>query len=729
MSNLYDVVVIADARFPGSTGAVIAAEIAAQAAHGYRTGLLPIRSPFLRFSHRVHPSIAELVRRQACEIVSPEWPVECGLVIVHAPEAFLKPVSRPIRIHSDHRWAIVRDSRCCPGDGSSDQWADIDCHLQQALGGTVEWRFGNSRLAAQLRPSEPAARLEQMLWSPTVDPARWQRGIERQSCDPAVIGTAGGNDRRIWPASREALLGLLPVGPHEVRIAAPPQIFTQWAPFPSGWRISAFHPGQRANFLRDLDIFVRLGREDVVDDALMPILEAMAAGCAVVLPRHWSTQLEPAPLFVELAGAAEAILLFASDLNEWCQRAKACVQVVHDRFGPQQHVERLRIPISRPARNAVSVQRRNERHALFVTSNGIGIGHITRCLAIAKRCPQTVAPVFVTFSQAAPLIRDFGYPAHYIPSQQYLGIDSAAWNLHLEPELRELLRLYDPAVVLFDGNHPHQGLVKALTATPAGWTIWSRRAMWRPGRGKNSLKREANFDLVLEPGELADTADHGLTRERRGRVQRLPPIRLIDSRAMLTREQARDALGVPRDSTCVLVSLGAGNNFDFGRIRSLCFKTLQTQANVSIAYAESPIANTTAELPPGVFRLSVYPLARYLLAFDAAISAAGYNSFHELLEARIPTLFIPNENMQMDDQAARAGFAASCGMALCARQENAYALVRCLSKLFDPSIRASMRRRMENGGVTENGAETAAEIVAELAFTVRTEPLAGASPG
>jgi UDP:flavonoid glycosyltransferase YjiC (YdhE family) len=141
-----------------------------------------------------------------------------------------------------------------------------------------------------------------------------------------------------------------------------------------------------------------------------------------------------------------------------------------------------------------------------------------------------------------------------------------------------------------------------------------------------------------------------------------------------------------------------------------------------IAYALSPIANGPLDSPPGVGRVSVYPLARYLAAFDAAISAAGYNSFHELLAARIPTLFIPNQKMEMDDQAARANFAARCGMALCAPPDDPYSLTRCLRELVDPSVRSSLRRRMEECRA-ENGAELAAGIVAELASSLRTGSL------
>jgi UDP-N-acetylglucosamine:LPS N-acetylglucosamine transferase len=58
-----------------------------------------------------------------------------------------------------------------------------------------------------------------------------------------------------------------------------------------------------------------------------------------------------------------------------------------------------------------------------------------------------------------------------------------------------------------------------------------------------------------------------------------------------------------------------------------------------------------------------YPLSRYFHAFDVAISASGYNSFHELLRFGVPTLFVPNRSTAMDDQVARASFAAKKGFA------------------------------------------------------------------
>ena len=58
------------------------------------------------------------------------------------------------------------------------------------------------------------------------------------------------------------------------------------------------------------------------------------------------------------------------------------------------------------------------------------------------------------------------------------------------------------------------------------------------------------------------------------------------------------------------------------------------------------------------------PLAPYLAAFDGVVSAAGYNSFHELMQLFDgPVLLVPRQHSQLDDQTARAQYAEAQGWA------------------------------------------------------------------
>jgi len=115
--------------------------------------------------------------------------------------------------------------------------------------------------------------------------------------------------------------------------------------------------------------------------------------------------------------------------------------------------------------------------------------------------------------------------------------------------------------------------------------------------------------------------------------------------------------------------------------------------------------------------LRLFPASRCLRAFDFVVSAAGYNSFHELLLSGTPALFVPNEHPQMDDQRARAEHAARLGLGLALRTSELYRLVQQLELLLDPDERAAMRARMARLDLT-NGAAEAAGIIAEMALTV-----------
>src|SRR4051794_41695695 len=43
---------------------------------------------------------------------------------------------------------------------------------------------------------------------------------------------------------------------------------------------------------------------------------------------------------------------------------------------------------------------------LFATSNGTGLGHLTRSMAVARRLPDGFEPMMLTLSAAAPVVHD-----------------------------------------------------------------------------------------------------------------------------------------------------------------------------------------------------------------------------------------------------------------------------------------------------------------------------------
>jgi UDP-N-acetylglucosamine:LPS N-acetylglucosamine transferase len=147
---------------------------------------------------------------------------------------------------------------------------------------------------------------------------------------------------------------------------------------------------------------------------------------------------------------------------------------------------------------------------------------------------------------------------------------------------------------------------------------------------------------------------------------------------------------------------------------------LRERYDEDVHVAEWPIAEEPLELPEGVRSISEFPLSRYLRAFDLVFSAVGYNSFHELLLAGVPAIFVPNEHPQQDDQLARARFVEHEDLGACVRAREIYRLSTCIERLLAPAERRRIARRcaaLERG----NGAVEFAGLIEEMAYSRKVD--------
>jgi UDP:flavonoid glycosyltransferase YjiC (YdhE family) len=236
-----------------------------------------------------------------------------------------------------------------------------------------------------------------------------------------------------------------------------------------------------------------------------------------------------------------------------------------------------------------------------------------------------------------------------------------------------------PAVVVFDGTWPYNGIPRVRDAFPEARWVWSRRGMWRHGRSAEQLAKAAWFDAVVSPGELAEAYDRGATSRSDG--LRVGPVTLLDADELDDLDTARRALGLPLDRRLALVALGAGNINDTSHETGATVAALR-RLGVEICVTQTPIADADRTLSD-VHVVREFPLSRRFRAFDLAVSASGYNSFHELLRFGIPTLFIPNQDTALDDQLARAEFAADLGLAHMLRRIRVDEAIPLLDDLLD----------------------------------------------
>src|SRR6476659_4656474 len=93
---------------------------------------------------------------------------------------------------------------------------------------------------------------------------------------------------------------------------------------------------------------------------------------------------------------------------------------------------------------------------MFVSSNGTGLGHLTRSMAIARRLSPETESLFVTLSRAAPVVREMGFPVEYMASHGSTGAGSDfRWSRRTAARLRTAIGEADPDLLLFDGILPY----------------------------------------------------------------------------------------------------------------------------------------------------------------------------------------------------------------------------------------------------------------------------------
>lgn len=701
-SAAFDVIVAADFTTAGDLGLRIAGECAVQSAMGLRTGLLHLGQG--GNGRRMPPDIQRIVRQRLAEPVDLSQPVQAVLIVVHAP-AVLGKLPAELRNLRAGRIVLVHDRR---------PKVEAVARMSGLMLGRMSWAPANRWVRAALENLQLPLVLEEMDWRPplVVSPARPAPHLAARRL---TIGHVSGGTRGSWPANWESLLELLPTdGSVDVRLLGhPPASLLPDKTLPPAWTVDEPADISLDAFLDSIDALVLFpgAKAATLPDAA--VCAAMMKRRLVLTSPRFSPHFGAGPIYCEAGDAAVSAVnaLRGPSREEVLDRA---VEETTQRFTGQFHAERIarltRRDLDRKPQPRVA--RSRPPRALFVASNGVGLGHVTRLLAIANRAGGRFEPVFATHAQTVPQILSFGYAVEYLPSLSDTGADPAAWDRWLRLELERLIYFYDVDALVFDGNNPTPGLVRAALSQPPCRLVWVRRGMNGPVASPH-LGNARYFDLILEPGEIAQERDTGATAARRHEVVQVDPVTLLDADHLLDRKAAAEALGLDPARPAVLVQLGAGAHRDIVSLVDEVVTALRDFDGLQIVLAEWTNSTAPLSLWPDTVVVAGFPLSRYLRAFDFAISAAGYNTFHEATAFAIPTVFIAARHAAIDDQRARAQYAQDMGAALDLPEDQLFQLPAICSVMLDERAREVMREKCRAIAMP-NGAAAAAAAIGDL---------------
>jgi glycosyltransferase involved in cell wall biosynthesis len=705
---VYDVAILSDFRYPGGTSASIAAEVHAQAEAALSTVLVHVPSPHQPRALPFSPRISDLIRDGAATLAREDEPISARLLLIRQPRIFTEDLATLPRVRADRTVMVLNQP---PGDAENPyRYYDFEAvreRVHRYFGDDVRWAPISEQVRAQVLEVAPEARLTAEDWHEIIDVAHWWRDRDSFVGDVPVIGRHGRADPVKWPRDPEQILAAYPeTGDLRVRVLGGGEIAVKrLGRQPANWDVVRFGAERPDEFLRTIDFFVYFHDPEWLEAFGRTILEAMASGVPVILAEHFRSSFADAALYCTPAQAPALVAELYADPERYRAVVRKAREFAERRYGHQSHLTRLtalgigsKLAVPAPRRASGPVP--GKRRILMLSDNGAGMGHLSRLMAIARRLPGDFEAIIATQSYAAPVAIREGFLTEYVPSRKVLDAGRPRWTRLLRERLAHLIELHRPEIVAVD-SVPHDGIVAAVEDHPGITWVWVRRAMWQRGVGDEWIAAGKVFDHVLEPGEFAGAADEGPTVAERARAHRVGPVTFLDEDELLDRDTARRELGLD-DRPAALLQLGAGNIDDISS-PAVRAGTHLVEHGFQLVTAESAIA--TAPLRPlaGATVVKLYPVSRYLRAFDLTVSAAGYNSYHEQIGFAVPTVFLPNRQTKLDDQVGRARFAATTGAALLVEDPSSDELERVLDQAVQPAVREKLVLRcralaFENGG-------------------------------
>jgi O-antigen biosynthesis protein len=252
--QVYDVVLIGDWRPHASAQLSMLDEVRALAAHGLRVGIVQLES--MRFmTSRVLPlcdPVQALVTAGLLEQLALDYDAVAHCVLVEDPSVFQYQPVGPVRMQTGQIFVLADVAPFGP-DGSPHRYDASRCvtNIRSMFGKDAIWLPQQPSVARTLAPLLPTPLLGDHVLPPVVDVAKW------------------GATRTAFQATRPV------VG------CPPPSGNLRW---PSDWSVHESDGADPRRFLAGIDFFVWFPAPDV-EVPERPILQAMASGAVVLLPR------------------------------------------------------------------------------------------------------------------------------------------------------------------------------------------------------------------------------------------------------------------------------------------------------------------------------------------------------------------------------------------------------------------------------------------------------------
>ncbi|NND96389.1 MAG: hypothetical protein HKN47_03555 [Pirellulaceae bacterium] len=364
--------------------------------------------------------------------------------------------------------------------------------------------------------------------------------------------------------------------------------------------------------------------------------------------------------------------------------------------------------------------------------NGAGLGHLTRLRTVAKwlrryaslldeRPPEIL---FLTSSDASDTLADAGFAAFKIPSKtvaRKTELNKLEYRRLAKHFVWNTLGVFSPDLLVVD-TFPSGSFDELFQVLDGPFKTSFVYRNVKPEYASRATFRSAlrMYDSIVAPHGMIESQRGGFAAHD-GELRFSGEVIQFEHEDLLPAEQARRQLGVDPNQKLVYVSAGGGGDCDAEQQLQSLVRALQQMDNVQLLVGAGPLYRGERLAGENVIWYDGPGIANYFAALDAAVSAAGYNPFHELLFARVPTAFYAQDKIA-DDQSER--IASATQVRACERiadWTDATEVLGVVDRMLDESVAAEMRTACESMLPSNGASRCAIELLRPLYDDARLE--------
>ena len=258
------------------------------------------------------------------------------------------------------------------------------------------------------------------------------------------------------------------------------------------------------------------------------------------------------------------------------------------------------------------------------------------------------------------------------------------WGGFLSEQISLILATHRPSIIVYDGEYPHRGIIRALDKCSEENCIWID-----PSNSLSDIQKESyeTFDFIVSSSDIF--LGHAL---KANQLKQTPPLfkKIKSQRSKL---ETRKELDIPTDALTVFfhppTKPSAKQNLIFQELQQLLL-------NEKAIICMNPISNDSRKwvgnYPRSLFRRLSTPISEHTItAMDLAITDSSQSMMLKMIDANVPIITIPRQHSRENAELRRATNADSLGCSIMISNDNSQSSSWALRKILNPIKRRRMK--------------------------------------